>query len=847
MLVGGMLVLSGVCAYGVAGYPGKIDYQQPDGSRIQVLLNGDEHCHWYTTPAGELLMPLPDGTLSAADENYKAKLSRKKIEKKAATPYTKFPTAGRQKVLIILVEYTDKHFTYTAQDFKDMLCSPGYNGYGAAGSATDYFIENSAGRFIPEFEVYGPVELSNAMSYYGANDDAKAHEMVSEACRRLDSEIDFSQYDRDGDGWADNVYVFYAGHGEADGGGVNSVWPHSANLYNKGERLMLDGVNIGSYSCSNELIGGSSRLVGIGTFCHEFSHVLGLPDLYSTNNNSAFTPYYYSLMDHGNYNGDGRCPCALTAYERYFLGWCEPRELHSDGSIGIEPISSNIAYRLNLPGYEEEYYLLENRIKEGWDSYLPGEGLLIWHIDYSRDVWDRNAVNNDETRQRVDLIEADGLATMASSSGDPFPGTSKVATFSNFRDHTGAKYPHTLSNIRLNSGVLELDFNSPSSLPAPIQRLRAEEVDDNALSLKWDSSEDADSYIVSVSSIEGGRERPLAQYTALDVSDTSIPLSGLEPSTEYLCRVRGVKGISISSPGTPVKVKTMEPGIGYFSPTALEAGDITGDSFTARWEAMDKAESYLIDFYSYAEEATEKDELGFSSPLTLPEGWTSTATGTMSVKGYYGAAAPSLRFSQNAEMLQSPTYTNEISSISFWVRGYKADASAKIVLSVFSNGKWADALELTDINNSKGEEMRWTAEDGKKGPTALRFTYYGPSGSSVCIDDITVNFGMSMTKKCVLAKAPTGSETGYSLTGLEPGKDYSYVIYGKNGNKISLPSNEINVTTLAGPTGIENLTQEGTDSERIFTLTGIEVTGKRDLEPGIYIVKSMGKTIKVVK
>lgn len=846
ILLTGCLALSGVSAYGVASYPEEIEYEQPDGSRILVHLNGDEHCHWYSDHSGRLLMPLSDGTLISADDNFKSRLARKRAEKRAVTPYTKYPTTGRQKVLIILAEYPDKHFTYTADDFKDMLCSPGYSAFGAAGSAKDYFIENSAGRFIPEFEVFGPVELSQPMSYYGGNDDANAYQMVTEACRKLDSEIDFSEYDRDGDGWADNVYLFYAGHGEADGGGANSVWPHSANVFNKGERLMLDGVNIGSYSCSNELIGFSTRLVGIGTFCHEFSHVLGLPDVYSTNSNSAFTPYYYSLMDHGNYNGDGRCPCALTAYERSFLGWCEPRELNADGSVRIEPISENIAYRVSLPGYDEEYYLLENRKKEGWDASLPGEGLLIWHIDYSRDVWDRNAVNNDESRQRINLVEADGVETMNSSAGDPFPGTSKVTSFSAFTDHTGARYPHTLSNIRHESGGIHFDFNSASAFPAIADGIAAENIDDNRFSLKWNASEDAESYLVSIVSKDNGRERPVDSYTAKEVSENRIDVVDLDPETEYVCRVRSVKGVSVANVGESVSVTTSAPGISYFAPMSLEATDIHGSGFTARWEAMDTAEEYLLDLFTMQEEATEKDELGFSTPLVMPQGWSCTATGTMSVNGYYGASAPSLRFSQNAEIIESPVYPTNISSVSFWLRGYKADASAKVVLSVYTAGKWSDVMEVTGVSNTKGETKEWIPTEGEEGPTAIRLTYYGPTGSSICVDDVTVNFGMSNVKKCVMEKQSAGADTYYNFTGLDSGKEYSYIVYGKKGDRFSLPSKEIAVTTLNHESGLEPVSALA-EGCRIFTLTGVEVASDSELAPGIYVIKANGKTKKVIK
>lgn len=834
--------------YAVGSFSGVIEYVQADGSHIKVILHGDEYDHWYSDPEGNLLMPTHDGSLIAADEVYKSRFHTKSIRKyPRATSYTKYPTTGEQKVLIILVEYQDRRFSYSADEFRKMLSEPGYSGYGATGSAYDYFVENSAGRFIPDFEVFGPVTLPNNMSYYGSNDDANAHKMVVEACRQLDSEIEFSEYDRDGDGWVDNVYVFYAGYGEADGGSVNSVWPHSANLSTKGEIVMLDGVNIGSYSCSNELIGGTTRLVGIGTFCHEFSHVLGLPDLYSTNNNSAFTPYYYSLMDHGNYNGDGRCPCALTAYERYYLGWCEPRELTTDGSVRLDPISSNIAYRLSLPGYSEEYFLLENRKKEGWDAMLPGEGMLIWHIDYSKDVWNRNAVNNDESRQRVDLIEADGYSTLNTSAGDPFPGTSGVSTFSRFTDHTGAVYPHKLSNIRYDSGSVLFDFNTSSTFPQSVRNLRIADVDDNNFRIEWDAVAAADSYLVSVTCQDSGRDRPQSEYTAFETTGNTLYISGLQPSTEYSCVVRSVKGVSVSETCAPLKVTTAEPGIGYFSPVALGASDITYSGFTANWEAMPQAERYLLDVFTMTEDAVEKEEVSFTTPLTLPDGWTSTATGTMSVNGYYGKAAPSLRFAQNAEVLESPVYNKDIKSISFWMRGYKAAPTSKLVISVLSGDNWRDVEEITDIDNSKGVDWEWYAPADLGQVSAIRLTYYGTSGSSVCVDDVTVNFGFANVKKSVIEKKEVIGATLYAVSGLDQNRDYSYRVYGADGNKLSLPSDEIAVRTLNQGSGVDIIAADIKPGERIYTLTGIALEYNDSLPAGIYIMRRGDKTVKFIK
>lgn len=837
-------------AMAVSSLPGDIEYTQADGSKITVKIHGDEFHHWYTDLDGRLLMPTEDGSLMPADDSFKTRLSLKGASKDLrATNYTKYPTTGEQKVLIILAEFQDKKFTYSADEFRNMLCQPGYSGYGAAGSARDYYIENSAGRFIPDFEVFGPVTLPSEMSYYGANDDANAHQMVVEACKQLDPQIDFSEYDRDGDGWVDNVYVFYAGYGEADGGGVNTIWPHSANVSSKGERLMLDGVSIGSYSCSNELIGGSTRLVGIGTFCHEFGHVLGLPDVYSTNNNSAFTPYYYSLMDHGNYNGDGRCPCALTAYERYFLGWCEPRELSADGSVRLDPISENIAFRLNLPGYDEQYFLLENRVKEGWDEQLPGEGLLIWHIDYSRDVWNRNAVNNDESRQRIDLIEADGIESLRSSAGDPFPGNAGITSFAEFKDHTGAVYPHKLSNIRLESKSILFDFNSSSAFPERVKNLVSKDVEDESFTISWDAVEGADGYIVSIATEENGRVRPLSEFTAVPTAGNSLCITGLTPETEYQCCVRSVKGVSISEASDPLIVKTAEPGIGYFSPIALEASDVTVSGFTANWESMAQADRYLLDVFTISQESVDKDVAAFATPLSLPEGWTATATGTMSVNGYYGEAAPSLRFAQNAEVLETPDYGKEIQSVSFWLRGYKAAADSKIVVSGLYGSSWKELAQITGISNTQGSVWDWASTTiGQQGPSAIHLTYYGPSGASVCVDDVTISFGLAEVKKKVVNRKDVNLSTNFAVTGLEADREYTYIVYGAKGEKLSLPSKEIAVRTKAGSSAVTEIGEEDADAPaEIYTLTGQKIDSLLGQPAGVYIVKKGKKAIKIIR
>lgn len=351
--------------------------------------------------------------------------------------FTEYPSKGSPKALVILVEFQDKAFSVENphEYFEKQLNEKGYSVNGATGSALDFFTENSNGQFTPQFDLYGPVKVSKNMSYYGGNDaygnDKAPEEMVSEACTLLDAEVDFSQYDTDGDGFVDNVYVYYAGYGEADGGGNNTVWPHSYNLTYAGINCKLDGVTVDRYACSNEVDRTARRPDGIGTFVHEFSHVMGLPDLYDTvYSYQCFTPGSWSTLDYGPYNNNGRTPPNYGVYERYSLGWLEPLRFSGTGSREriLEPITSNQAYLIPTTN-RNEFMLVEMRKQEGWDKYIPNSGMLVWRINYSRTKWRNNTVNNTATNQGVDIIEADNKQDEYNRPGDCFPGSANVTSF----------------------------------------------------------------------------------------------------------------------------------------------------------------------------------------------------------------------------------------------------------------------------------------------------------------------------------------------------------------------------------------------------------------------------------
>ncbi|MDE5796599.1 MAG: M6 family metalloprotease domain-containing protein, partial [Muribaculaceae bacterium] len=340
-----------------------------------------------------------------------------------------FPTTGSLQGIILLVEFADNEFHegYDAAFFHEKMNTPGFSGMGATGSARDYFIDQSSGLFTPDFDVAGPVKLSHNMNYYGANDrngqDAHPAKMVKEACElaAADYDIDFSKYDYDNDGFVDFVYVIYAGYAESYGASSNTIWPHASQLTVHGEQCVLNDKTVDRYACSSELkyISGDTP-EGIGTFCHEFSHVLGLPDVYDTRNAQNTQLGAWDVMDQGNYNNESHTPPSYSAMERASLGWLELIELDTpaDRIEVYELNASNTAYRISTP-VKDEYFTLENRQQQGWDRYQPGRGLMIMHIAYDESAWHGNFVNSGIVR-RYDLVEADGTQG-SSPENDLFP------------------------------------------------------------------------------------------------------------------------------------------------------------------------------------------------------------------------------------------------------------------------------------------------------------------------------------------------------------------------------------------------------------------------------------------
>lgn len=477
-------------------------HTQVDGTQITVQLTGDERSHCYRTLDGLALTSIDDATFYYAGSNVLAhnenertaselsfiaanhsKLTgemqetsrrvRAKVTIKEDEPQV--PHVGSPRIPIILVGYKDlplkgadpvanfeKHFN-TSQK-----------------SALNYFKDQSFDKFAPIFDILGVANLENNRAVYGGNsfygDDRGVGKMVAEACLTF-KDVDWSKYDNDGDGYVDVVIVLYAGTGEAQGGPSESVWPCQWDLYSSDydKDITMGKTTISKFAVFNELYGTNDKTTqidGVGTFCHEFSHCLGLPDFYTTNGMNYYGMGSWSLMDYGCYNDEGFTPMGYTAYEREYFGWMKIEEAQPNSVLTLQPVAlGGKAYRItndqNATG--NEYFIIECQKQQGWEQYMPSEGLMVTHVDYDATVWANNTVNNNGQRQRMTIVPADNKLSMYNEDGDLYPHLGNNALTD---DSTPAArvYTGTGSVKRLHKPITNITKNSDGSITLNFMR-----------------------------------------------------------------------------------------------------------------------------------------------------------------------------------------------------------------------------------------------------------------------------------------------------------------------------------------------------------------------------------------
>ncbi len=468
---------------------------QPDGTSLSLVLNGDEFYHFTTTTDGYTVAQDEAGWYTyqynaggrlastgvaahdavarpVSEMSLLTTLSTRQVDKamvgearhKRALRDGVMTTGGALKArrripgadfdydkfqgLIVLINFNDKEFVNDALFYDDMVNMEGYTGFyhqgrfkSAVGSMRDYFNAQSNGAFVPQFDILGPVNVDySCLDPQGTSGDTFG--IFSAALQQLDATTDFSKYDTDGDGNIDMVYFIVAGY-SANYGGNNSgyLWPHAYYLVewtDTGYRtLTLDGCTFWRYACSTEIYGwesyGHTTPLGIGTMCHEFSHVLGLPDLYDTDyaqQGQSVHPEEWDLMAGGSSADEGRRPVGYSIWERYTLGFATPTVIEAPGEYTLAELQSSREGYILPTANAKEYFLLENRQRRSWDAALPGHGMVIARVDESVDrVWEDNTVNAVASHNYYELLHADG--TTGTGAGLPFPGTGSVKTITN--------------------------------------------------------------------------------------------------------------------------------------------------------------------------------------------------------------------------------------------------------------------------------------------------------------------------------------------------------------------------------------------------------------------------------
>ena len=521
-----------VSSTAMPAYNKPVKVQQPDGSYVTIRLHGDEWLHFNTTADGYTVVKdnsgyyryaeMKDGKLAATAQVAHDLGERSAQEHAFLTSVRKYQVPEMSKTiramkdrevearvqtlaahqarragsnraavfdysqfkgLIILVEYKDQAFS--REDYKevftDMVNKEDYTGYSNTGygrytgSVRDYYSDNSGGKFQPQFDIVGPVKIN--YSKLDANGTENGETLAKAAVDAADELVNFADYDTDGDGKVDMVYFVYAGlSSNYEGNDDGLLWPYAFDFsyYNN---LKKDGKRLARYACSTELLGSasSSILDGIGTICHEFSHVLGLPDFYDTDyeksGGESLHPGDWSVMSGGSYLNYSRTPAGYSLYERYAVGFYdEPEIIDAEGAYELEPLYLNgKGYRINTP-VNKEFFLFENRQKTAfkWDKYLPGSGMLVHHVDKTRnDVWTYNTLNVNPERNYYEIVRAGGNGHNSDGSAyDVFPGSARVTALhnntepANLKTWSGKSTKWGLTNIKMADGVITFDVGN---------------------------------------------------------------------------------------------------------------------------------------------------------------------------------------------------------------------------------------------------------------------------------------------------------------------------------------------------------------------------------------------------
>ena len=422
-----IVLVASIAVWAVPASREPIIRYRSDGRADTVYLHGDEFFHY---------------TSETKQDTRSIRRSPQQVQLASS-----MPSHGHVRIPVILVNFTDLSFSLTnpTDQFNDFFNGNGGSNPNATGSVHTYYYASSNSMLDLEYEVLGPYTLSHDMAYYGGNKtnsdgsasshNTRAAELVKEAVQlAVNNGVNFSRYDANNDNVIDNVSIVVAGHNEAEGGKAASIWPHYSVIPNS---RTYNGKYIYGYLMISEYRGSRGQIqAGIGTYCHEFGHALGLPDLYDTQYSDTYTVGQWDIMCSGCYNNNGSTPPTFTAFERFMMGWLTPRQVDAPGLLTLPPIETSnealliAASKHNMNAFSPspyEYFLLENRQAVGWDAgneALVATGLLVSHITFNVTTWNYNTFNASKPLG-FNIVSAGYSNPSQSSAADIFPGSSK--------------------------------------------------------------------------------------------------------------------------------------------------------------------------------------------------------------------------------------------------------------------------------------------------------------------------------------------------------------------------------------------------------------------------------------
>ena len=829
--------LSLTAAHAVPAIPTPLTFTQSDGSTITVKLVGDERFSTYTTTDGLTLERSTTGDFyyktaqavsnirahnqgartqaevtfinanaaemtvqSIAPANMGGKNKARKAPAMMAT--ADVPQTGSPRIPIVLVNYSD---------FQMRTSSPAtkFNAQFNTNSKSclQYFKDQSQGQFTPQFDILGPVTLPNTRAYYGQrtsdNNDAHVGQMVADAVKLLPN-VDWSQYDNNGDRKADVVIVLYAGPGEAQGATSNAIWPcqwylSAAGYYGDGPGAVTMGsTTVDKFAVFCETAGSSdysTTIDGIGTFCHEFSHCLGLPDFYETTYKYG---YYgmgkWSVMCSGSYLGsNSNTPAGYTAYEKEFMGWMTIPTAVANTKYTLNPIgnANGNAVKIYNSQSSSEYYILENNPKTGWYAYQANSGLMVNHVTYSSSAWSGNTVNNTST-QRMTIIPADNTLSTSNESGDlyPYNGNNKLTDTS-----TPAATLNTGTTKFMGKPITEITKNSDGTVSfwfmknyvknvPTINTVNQADITISKFKVTWNEVENAATYTLNVTDGNGYNK------TFEGLTDTECLVSDLSAGTTYTCKVKVIYTDDTESAWSATRTVTTKS-----NPVMAKAAEenIETDAFTASWNQNANVESYTLHLRRVGmENFTELLHETFSKCTTSAPSQ-NIASSISKYTDVSGWSAVRVYQEVGGLTLASNSGTGNITSPALDFSGYDGKVVVKITAATVSGG---NNYSLTVSAGGASESIVITNENKAEHTIVLntdrstngKVSFTAMAGKKVTIYDVQIFNGDAddvMTagapRKAPVVNGNQDEQTitgitgnSYTVTGLAAGAEYKY-------------------------------------------------------------------------